>query len=337
MVHFFPLALFTNLLSATFVYAGPTPAASIRRQINESDIFPLANAQIDAYTSYTYYASATYCQPDAIATWSCGPNCDANPGFEVTAAGGNSATVQFWYVGYDPTLDTVIVAHEGTNVSQILAELTDADFILTPLGSAFPGLPADILVHNGFLGAQQRAAVDVLPAVEKTLAAHPSTKSVTFIGHSLGAAIATLDAAYIPLHLTNADSYTFSAIVYGLPRVGNLAWAAWLSEAYSSVSTSVFTTSGGGGDVIEHTTNSITHINNKEDPIPILPPILLGYRHPIGEVHITDANLWEVCPGMDNPSSLCSTGDVSLLHSNETYHDGPYNGVHMGCPDTDSP
>lgn len=42
---------------------------------------------------------------------------------------------------------------------------------------------------------------------------------------------------------------------------------------------------------------SLTHINNKEDPIPILPGMFLGYVHPSGEVHIEDSGEWAACPG----------------------------------------
>ena len=41
----------------------------------------------------------------------------------------------------------------------------------------------------------------------------------------------------------------------------------------------------------------VTHINNKEDPVPILPGMFLGFHHPSGEVHITDSEVWESCPG----------------------------------------
>ena len=75
----------------------------------------------------------------------------------------------------------------------------------------------------------------------------------------------------------------------------------------------------------------LTHINNKEDPVPILPPKLFGYVHPSGEIHIEDSGDWDRCPGQDNDSKLCSTGDVSLLDSNLANHDGPYDGVTMGC------
>lgn len=76
--------------------------------------------------------------------------------------------------------------------------------------------------------------------------------------------------------------------------------------------------------------------------------ILLGYHHPSGEVHITETGPWESCPGrlcnyrsyhntqsllgQDNPSKLCTVGDVPNIFVGSTRdHDGPYNGVYMGC------
>jgi hypothetical protein len=81
--------------------------------------------------------------------------------------------------------------------------------------------------------------------------------------------------------------------------------------------------------------------------------MFLGYRHPSGEVHIMDNNEWVSCPGknyvsrieggkkltghnlpigQDNPSKECIVGDVpTILEGNLSDHDGPYNGVTMGC------
>ncbi len=76
----------------------------------------------------------------------------------------------------------------------------------------------------------------------------------------------------------------------------------------------------------------MTHINNEEDPVPILPPMLWGFHHPAGEVHIQDSGAWDACPGQDNPSTLCIVGDVpTILEGNTSDHDGPYDGVTMGC------
>jgi hypothetical protein len=51
-----------------------------------------------------------------------------------------------------------------------------------------------------------------------------------------------------------------------------------------------------------------------------------------GEIHIQDSNAWDACPGQDNDSDLCSTGDVpTVFEWDVDDHDGPYNGVTMGC------
>lgn len=49
-------------------------------------------------------------------------------------------------------------------------------------------------VHSGFHGAWNAMADDAMSAVQTLLAEHP-TYSVTFTGHSLGAALATLGCA----------------------------------------------------------------------------------------------------------------------------------------------
>ena len=75
----------------------------------------------------------------------------------------------------------------------------------------------------------------------------------------------------------------------------------------------------------------MTHINNMEDPVPIVPGEDLGFVHPSGEVHIQDSGAWVACPGQDNESDLCTTGDVpTIFDGNTDDHGGPYNGVFMG-------
>lgn len=288
------------ILFATAVQA--FPSLSTRQSITA-----LATSQIDQFTPYTYYASAGYCTNTQTLAWDCGTNCDANPGFKPVASGGNGDSVQYWFVGYDPNLDTVIVSHQGTNPSEIMPLVTDADFFLTTLDSTFfPGISSDIEVHNGFQDAQTSTATDVLAAVESAMSTY-STTSVTMVGHSLGAAITLLDSVYLPLWLPAGT--TFTTIGYGLPRVGNQAFADYV-------------------DANLH----LTHINNEEDPIPICPGMFLDFVHPAGEVHIQDSGEWASCPGQDNPSTQCIVGDVpEIWDGDESDHDGPYNGVEMGC------
>lgn len=267
----------------------------------------LTTAEIAAFKPFTFFASTGYCQPDATLAWNCGSNCEANSDFEPVASGGDGDDVQFWYVGYSPSLSTVIVAHQGTDPSQIEALLTDVDFVLSPLDSGlFPGISSDILVHSGFRDAQARSAQDILRAVTTALSEH-NTNSVTLVGHSLGAALSLLDAVYLPLHLD--ASYT--VVGYGLPRVGNQEFADYLDAFLPG---------------------KISHVNNKQDPVPILPGMALGFHQPSGEVHIDSSDNWNSCPGQDNPAKGCTVGDVSsILVGNLSEHDGPYDSVEMGC------
>ncbi|OCH96309.1 lipase [Obba rivulosa] len=304
MASFAPsLALGVLALAAlSAVSAVPAPVLKARQSITAA-----SQSQISSYTPYTYYASAGYCTASATLSWNCGANCEANPGFQPTASGGDGDDTQFWYVGYDPSLRTVIVSHQGTDPSEIEPLLTDGDIEMTTLSSSlFPGLSSDIEVHEGFADAQASTASDVLNAVQSTLSQHGASH-VTAVGHSLGAAISLLDAVF--LHV-NLPTTTVTFIGYGLPRVGNQAFANYVD-----------------GQPI-----SVTHINNEEDPIPILPGMFLGYVHPSGEVHIEDSGEWANCPGQDNPSTECIVGDVpEVWDGDESDHDGPYNGIEMGC------
>ncbi|OAX37649.1 alpha/beta-hydrolase, partial [Rhizopogon vinicolor AM-OR11-026] len=198
------------LLGAAIVNA--SSSLNARRSITA-----LTTSQIDALTPYTYYASAGYCTNTQTLAWDCGTNCDANPNFKPVASGGNGDSVQYWFVGYDPNLQTVIVSHQGTNPSKILPLVTDGNFFLTNLDSTlFPGISSNIKVHNGFRNAQASTATDVLAAVESAMSTYRVT-SVTMVGHSLGAAITVLDSVYLPLWLSKGT--TFQTIGYGLPRV----------------------------------------------------------------------------------------------------------------------
>ena len=148
----------------------------------------------------------------------------------------------------------------------------------------------------------------MLDAVRQVISAH-GTSTVTTVGQSLGAALALLDSVFLRLQLPTTISVKFFG--YGLPRVGNEAWANLVDAQLP-------------GDV--------THINNKHDPVPIVPGILLGYHHPSGEIHIEESGDWVKCPGQDNPSTLCIVGAVPTVFSGDINdHNGPYNGITVSC------
>ncbi|KAJ8482989.1 hypothetical protein ONZ45_g14754 [Pleurotus djamor] len=193
----------------------------------------LSSSQIAAFKPYTYYASSAYCQPQTTQSWTCGTNCMNNADFIPVASGGDGKAIQFWYVGYDPNLDTIIVAHQGTDTSKLTSILVNANVALNPLDQTlFPGIPEDVNVHGGFAEAHARAAPDILAAVINALSSF-FTKDITLVGHSLGGALALLDAVYLPFHLPSDT--TFKVITYGMPRVGNTAFADYVDKNIPSL------------------------------------------------------------------------------------------------------
>jgi len=52
---------------------------------------------------------------------------------------------------------------------------------------------------------------------------------------------------------------------------------------------------------------------DRKDPVPIIPPKILGFKQPSGEIHVEDDGSIFACPGQDNDNSLCSTGDVKNI------------------------
>lgn len=225
------------------------------------------------------------------------------------AAGGDGDRVQFWYVGFSPSLKTVIVAHQGTNPHKLLSLLADADFFLFPLNSTlFPGIPLGVEAHVGFSSHQANTASTILSAVQTTLS-KLGASSVTVVGHSLGGALALLDGIYLRLNL--GQNVSVRVVTYGMPRVGNQAFANFIDSELSGL---------------------VTHVNNREDPIPTVPGMFSGFHHPSGEIHIQDSGTWDACPGQDNPSNLCIVGDVeNIFEGHLGDHDGPYAGITMGC------
>ncbi|KAF5379505.1 hypothetical protein D9615_006488 [Tricholomella constricta] len=297
--------ILTALLAAVATRAAP--AAELPVLESRQSITTLTASQIAAYKPYSYYASAGYCKPANTRAWNCGANCNANSGFKPVASGGDGAIVQFWYVGYDPALKTVIVSYQGTDSSKILPVITNADFHLDSLkASLFPGVSSKIKTHNGFGDAQARSAKAVLAAVKTAMSTHSATK-VTIVGHSLGGALALITSVYLPLHLPTTT--TFKTITFGAPRVGNQAFVNYVNARLD-----------------------VSRVVNQDDIVPILPGRFLGFGHVNGEKHILDSNAWVDCPGQDNTNSQCTIGYVPNLWSGDPNdHSGPYDGTRMGC------
>ncbi|KZW00038.1 lipase class 3 family protein [Exidia glandulosa HHB12029] len=286
-------------------------APAVVSRASSSTITVLDAAQLQEFTPFAFFAAAAYCDTRLTTNWSCGPNCEGVADFIPTATGGDGSLVQFWFVGYYPQLNSVVVGHQGTKPANILPLLTDANFILEkPDEDTFPGLAAaGVMMHNGFHDQHQLTYGDILPAVQQTMADY-NTTSVILAGHSLGAALSVLDGIALKIAMPDAS---FRIATFGQPRLGNKAFADYVDAHFPGT----------------------IRMTNKRDLVPTIPGRFLGYAHFSGEVHIKSDDSIVLCHGQDNTG--CIIKDVPSIFSGDvTLHKGPYLGVIMKCPANDN-
>ncbi|KAF8997824.1 lipase [Cyathus striatus] len=297
------LSLLCLLALATITAVSGLPTLE-PRQNNEAISF-LTLEEVAVFRPYSYYSAAAYCKPETTKTWTCGQACGNTSQFKPVNSGGDGDQTQFWYVGYDPTLKSVIVGYQGTNGSNLFPILTDITLVQGNLDpTLFPDVDSSIKVHIGFRDAHARSAGDVLTNVKTALQQY-DTNMVTVVGHSLGAALSLLGSAYLRAQL---PTVSFKTVSYSMPRVGNQAFVDYINSRFTA----------------------INRIDNKRDPVPVLPSIILGYHHTKGEIHIIDNGTWVSCPGEDNTNPLCTLGYVpNPLAGNATDHPGRITGIYF--------
>ncbi|KAK7053536.1 lipase-3 domain-containing protein [Favolaschia claudopus] len=245
------------------------------------------------------FARVAYCASATITSWSCGLPCDELKGITFLQSGGDEGLVPLYFIAHDANDESIVVAHQGTDASNILSILNDAQFGLVPLNaSRFPETAGqNITVHDGFQKTFERTADGLLAGVMAGLTS-TGVKKVVVTGHSLGAALATMTGAMIKNAVD--PSVKVSVTGFGLPRGGNKAWADFLDDQVG-----------------------VTYVSNQNDPVPTVPPKFLGFQHSSGEIHIVDDTQTNLvaCPGQDNEN--CSTGN-NVLKVSIPNHLGPY-------------
>ncbi|KAG9092179.1 hypothetical protein FRC07_011715 [Ceratobasidium sp. 392] len=289
---------------------GVATSVALPAPVLRAGVTALTADQISSYRPYALLARAGYCPASKTVTWSCGVPCNDLPGFVPYASGGDGVVTPFWFVGYYPALNSVVVSNQGTNPDKIVPLLVDANLRLDQLDATlFPGVSSSVKTHDGFQEAQERSAVAKLAAIKKAMS-QKATSLVTLTGHSLGGAISLIDALYLSINLPSA---TLKVVTHGMPRVGNPEFAA----------------------LIDSKIKDLAHINNEKDIVPIVPGRLLGFAHPSGEKHILSPGNWVACSGQDNTDASCTIGMVpNVLVGDLDDHGGPYEGVPIGdCDD----
>ncbi|KAK0452773.1 alpha/beta-hydrolase [Desarmillaria tabescens] len=264
-----------------------------------------------AFSRPAFFSRIAYCSSASVESFSCGAPCDAleAESVDILATGGDGGTIPKFVIAHDKSTNSIVVAHQGTDPENILSILNDADLVLTPIDTeSFPSAAGKgIEVHSGFLETFSRTASTILSTVKSALSS-TGADSVVLTGHSLGSALAMLDALMFNDALANVSIQTTT---FGSPRVGNQAFADF---ADTSLSSGVF-----------------ARMTNKADPVPHLPPIVLDFVHPQGEVHLGDAGA-VLCERQENKSEACADGEGLLAITDGVGdHLGPYfDGISFG-------
>lgn len=155
-------------------------------------------------------------------------------------------------LAHDVTTRTIVLAFRGTVTLRNM--LTNLAVKQMP----WEDVCKECTVHTGFHHAYWNLRKSVVDSVKKLTEENPDYSLVT-VGYSLGGALATIAAADLRQQGLNATLYT-----YGAPRVGNPAFAQSVSRSGVNY-----------------------RVTNLDDPIPMVPPVTMGFAHVEPEFHIT--------------------------------------------------
>eukprot|EP00933_Yihiella_yeosuensis_P013980 TRINITY_DN12714_c2_g1_i1.p1 TRINITY_DN12714_c2_g1~~TRINITY_DN12714_c2_g1_i1.p1 ORF type:complete len:340 (-),score=46.70 TRINITY_DN12714_c2_g1_i1:309-1328(-) len=263
---------------------------------------------------FAYYAQAVFCTDSAIRSWTCGPACDNAPiksdSIPLVIGPGRKYSVQ-GLIAEIPApsksaaegVQHCVVAFRGS----VNLPNWEADLIATRVSWAGT-IESDAkwcdgcLVHKGFAEAYAELREDMFKSLK-----YFACDSITVVGHSLGAAVATLATLDIRSskemlpkgpHLQVQPSFLF-----GSPRVGNKVFV----EAFASAAK-------------VHQVVGAWRVVHYHDPVPRLPPQITSplsgecvYSHIAQEVYYTTraSSEYKICDESGEDPSCADS--VSIL------------------------
>ncbi|KAK2593248.1 hypothetical protein QQS21_009047 [Conoideocrella luteorostrata] len=249
----------------------------------------ISQSQLDSLKFYAQHAGAAYCnfntrtgQPITCRANAC-PSVEANDVKVIDSVVGVVTGVGA-YVAVDKKRREIVMSVRGSN--NIRNFVTDVVFAQEPCHFV-----AGCKIHTGFNKGWNEIQSVATRAVHTAHKENPSFRIIA-TGHSLGAAVTTLGAAYL-----RQDGLPVEIYSYGSPRIGNTAFAGWMT-------------------VQKGIHMRVTHF---DDPVPRVPPIILGYNHISPEYWLSgggplredySADQIRTCLGLAN--TLCNGGTLGF-------------------------
>ncbi|GKZ32824.1 hypothetical protein AbraIFM66950_002457 [Aspergillus brasiliensis] len=231
----------------------------------------ITTQQLDTFTFWVQYAAASYCESNyagkagekiTCSAQNC-PAVEASDTTIITDFSNTTPTDTSGYLAVDHTHQAIILAFRGSY--SIRSWLADFTFIYTD-----PKLCSGCQAELGFWSSWTNVRQTLTPTLNTTISQYPDYE-VVIVGHSLGAAIATLAAA----DLRATHGLTATLYAYASPRVANPQLAEFITNQNK-----------GANYRFAHT----------DDPVPRVPLEVMGYKHISPEYWISSGNNQTVRP-----------------------------------------
>ena len=218
--------------------------------------------------------SVAYCGSRAsILAWNCS-RCRASfaGAFDVEAVVYDAGWDLFAFAGYSKVLRAPVVAFKGTDSRSVYNWAENMRYWRSDLPLPVPGADGS-LVHTGFYASWNSSALapNLTAAAGRLVERFPG-RPLYVVGHSLGAALATVAAVDIRARLeakrgrekekedgkrTNLRPLDVRLVTFGSPRVGNEAFASFVRQA----------------------TRLSVRLTHNRDIVPSVPPTWVGFHH----------------------------------------------------------
>ncbi|PYI36073.1 mono and diacylglycerol lipase [Aspergillus indologenus CBS 114.80] len=256
----------------------------------------ISSDALKSFDFWVQYAAAAYCESNYISQAGQKLTCWAGNCPQVEAAdatilldfSNTTATDTAGFLALDHAHQALILSFRGSY--SVRNWLTDATFFY-----ADPHLCTGCQAELGFWSAWTNVRANVTAALSHARASYPDYE-LAVVGHSLGAAIATLAAADLRDH----QNETTTLYAFASPRVANPALAKYITAQDQQKN--------------QGKNYRFTHTN---DPVPNLPLQLMGYAHISPEYHITTpgnatVTMNQVVVYADGDSSQGNTGLLGI-------------------------
>ncbi|KAE8356693.1 Alpha/Beta hydrolase protein [Aspergillus coremiiformis] len=235
---------------------------SIAAPVSLAQIKPreVSSEFLNQITLYAQYAAATYVtentnSPNSKITCPAG-NCPLVEAADTTTLTEFEYIEEFGdvagFLAVDRTNEEIVLSFRGT--ASVETWIANLNFEQTQVNDICDGCEA----HAGFMRSWGSVANVTMDSVQNAMQTNPGFKLIV-TGHSFGGAMATIAATVL-----RQSGYVLDMFSYGAPRLGNMAFAEYVSAQGSNF--------------------RVTHTN---DMVPRVPPRMLGYRQTSPEYWIT--------------------------------------------------